>query len=142
MIDLFSLASGPLATINPMQPATLRTATGPKVASDYSVGSTYQDVPIWVDVQAMATSELAQVSNINQQSEQRAAYVQRPLHGLNRALQTGGDRIIINGAEWLVTQVLEPWGDGAGAPTSTITTQQQGGAEWCKVLLTRQIPSP
>lgn len=121
--DLFGIATGALGGVNPMRSALLRVSTGPITADDYSMTSGYEDHTVMIDVQAMATSELAQVENISMQNDVRAVYVRGVLHALNRPLQVGGDRLVFDGSEWLVTQVMEEW----------------GADDWCKILVTRQI---
>ncbi|QCE32901.1 hypothetical protein FAI41_04450 [Acetobacteraceae bacterium] len=127
MCQLFSLASGILGALNPMEEVTLRVFTGQLRNPDYSITPEFKDYPIFADLQSLNSGELLLAQNINQQAETRSAYVKGTFHALNRPLQTGGDLIILkDGSEWLITSILEAWG---------------GKDDWCKILMTRQKPS-
>lgn len=123
--DLFGIATGALGGVNPMRPALLRVSTGPAIGRDYAASSAYADHAVMIDVQAMATTELTQVRTISQQNDVRAVYARGVLHALDRPLQVGGDRLVFDGSEWLITKILEEWGTD----------------DWCKILVTRQNPA-
>lgn len=123
MIDVFGIASGVLGEVNPMQDAVLRVSDGVTIADDYSATSTYRDIPVQIEVQALAGGDLQMLENIEQQSDLRVVYMRGAAHALNRPLDTGGDLLLFNGGIWRVTQVLEQW----------------GGDDWCKIAVTRQI---
>lgn len=123
MIDVFCVASSVLGEVNPMQSAVLRVSDGTAVADDYSATSLYRDIPVQIEVQALAGSDLQLLENIEQQSDMRAVYMQGAAHALNRPLDTGGDLLLFDSGIWRVTQVLEQW----------------GADDWCKVAVTRQI---
>lgn len=124
MIDVFSIASGILPIVNPLQSAILRVADGTTVADDYSATSTYTDIPVQIDIQATSGGDLQLLQNIAQQSDVRIVYMRGATHSLNRPLQTGGDVLLFENGIWLVTQILEQWGED----------------DWCKLAVTRQIP--
>ncbi|MCX5614436.1 hypothetical protein [Bombella saccharophila] len=123
MIDVFEAASGMLGDVNPMQDAVLRVSDGVAIAEDYSATSTYRDIPVHIEVQALAGGDLQLLENIEQQADMRTVYMRGAVHALNRPLDTGGDLLLFNGGIWRVTQVLEQW----------------GGDDWCKIAVTRQI---
>ena len=123
ILDVFGIASGVLGDVNPMQDAVLRVSGGVTIADDYSATSTYQDIPVQIEVQALAGGDLQLLENIEQQADMRAVYMRGAAHALNRPLDTGGDLLLFNGGIWRVTQVLEQW----------------GGDDWCKIAVTRQI---
>ena len=123
MIDVFGLAGNATQSINSFIPATLKASNGYTVNSDFSITPVDTDVCIWIEVQAVSGQDLQQIENINQQADMRAVYIKGGIKALNRPLQYGGDIINFYGSDWLVTQSLEEWGD----------------AEWCKVLVTRQM---
>ena len=125
MIDVFGLAGNATQSVNSFIPATLKASNGYTVNSDFSITPVDTDVRIWIEVQAVSSQDLLQIENINQQADMRAVYIKGGIKALNRPLQYGGDIINFYGSDWLVTQSLEEWGD----------------AEWCKVLVTRQMPS-
>lgn len=123
ILDVFGIASGVLGEVNPMQDAVLRVSDGVTIAEDYSATSTYRDIPVQIEVQALAGGDLQLLENIEQQADMRTVYMRGATHALNRPLDTGGDLLLFNGGIWRVTQVLEQW----------------GGDDWCKIAVTRQI---
>lgn len=124
MIDVFGIASNALGIANPMQDAILRQCTGSITEDDGAVTTTYEDVPVSIEVQATTGGDLQMLANIDQQADLRTVYMRGVAHSLSRALQTGGDLLIFEGSEWLITQILEQW----------------GAEDWCKLAVTRQIP--
>lgn len=124
ILDVFGIASGVLGEVNPMQDATLRRCTGSITEDDGAVTTTYETIPVQIEVQATAGGDLQLLQNIDQQGDARIVYMRGATHALNRPLQTGGDLLLFEGGEWLVTQVLEQW----------------GAEDWCRLAVTRQIP--
>lgn len=125
ILDVFGIASGVLGEVNPLQDAMLRRCTGSITEDDGSVTTTYEESAVQIEVQATAGGDLQLLQNIDQQGDARIVYMRGAIHALNRPLQTGGDVILFEGGDWLVTQVLEQW----------------GGEDWCKLVVTRQIPA-
>ncbi|QCE35643.1 hypothetical protein FAI40_10070 [Acetobacteraceae bacterium] len=125
MIDLFGIASSVLGDVNPMREITLRKSLGVAQTSDFLVSPQFEDLTVLADIQATSTGELQLTENMEQQAEMRAVYLSGAAHALNRPLQIGGDLLVFEGSDWLITNVLEQWGE----------------KDWCKVLVTRQIPS-
>ncbi|MCX5617124.1 hypothetical protein NQF86_00355 [Bombella sp. TMW 2.2543] len=121
-MNLFSLASSMTSVINPLTPALLRRMTGTELAADYSTRPLYEDVPVMIDVQPAPGNILQLIGDIAQQGESRTIYLKGSAHTLSRPLQTGGDSVLFEGSEWLVTKILEQWG------TNT----------WCRLIVTRQ----
>lgn len=123
MIDLYGIAGGLTEVINPFTQATLRVYDG----NDGSrrPNPIYRDVPVEIEVQSLSGSDLQLIDNLNQTSEMRAVYVRGRISPLSEALQLGGDILIFDNKEWLVTQLIEEWGNG----------------EWRKVLVKLQNPS-
>lgn len=124
MIDVFGIASGLLGDVNPLQDATLKICTGSITEDDGAATATYEEIPVQIEVQATTGGDLQLLQNIAQQADSRIVYMRGAAHALNRPLQTGGDLLLFDNAEWLVTQVLEQWGTD----------------DWCKLAVTRQIP--
>lgn len=122
MIDVFGIAGHAIAPVNPRITAIV------KINDGYTVGLDYKPIPqdlellAEIEVQAMSTSDLRQVENINIQSDMRAVYIIGGIKGLNRPLQTGGDLLHFYGSDWKVVQVLEEWGE----------------AQWSKLAVARQ----
>ncbi len=123
-MNLFSLTAGVTAALNPLQPAQLRRMTGTKHAADYSTTPLYEDIPVMIDIQPAPSNVLQLIGNIAQQSENRTVYLRGNAHTLSRPLQSGGDSLIFEGSEWLITKILEQWGPN----------------EWCRLIVTRQTP--
>jgi len=120
MIDLYGIAGGLTEVINPFTQATLR-------VYDAEDGSRkqkpkYRDVPVEIEVQSLSGSDLQHLDNLNQTSEMRAVYIRGRISPLSEALQLGGDILIFDNRQWLITQLIEEWGNG----------------EWRKVVVTLQ----
>ncbi|GBQ07287.1 hypothetical protein [Saccharibacter floricola] len=126
VLDLYDMALGLTTAVNPLTEGVLRRSSGPVRQDDYSVSDGYEDIPVQMEVQALSTSDLQLLDTLQQQSEARAVYLRGSAQALNRPLQTGGDVLVFEGSEWLITQILEEWGDD----------------EWRKVIVTRQIAQP
>ncbi|ATJ91543.1 hypothetical protein HK16_05815 [Acetobacter senegalensis] len=123
-MNLFGAVTGVVSAVRPRIPATLKASNGSTVNDDFSTTPQFIEVRIWIEVQALTSQDLQQVENLSQQADMRAVYIRGGIKALNRPLQCGGDIINFYGSDWLVTQSLEEWGD----------------AEWCKVVVTRQLP--
>lgn len=123
-MNLFSLASSVTSVINPLQPARLRRMTGTQLAADYSTTPLHEDIPVMIDMQPAPASLLQFIGDIAQQGENRTVFMQGSAHTLSRPLQTGGDTLLFEGSEWLVTKILEQW----------------GANEWCRLIVTCQTP--
>ena len=121
-MQIFALAGRLSGAVNPGVTATLLASTGSTVNPDGSQTPTYTPLALQIEVQAVAGEDLQQVQNIAQQADRRVVYLPAAARALNRPLQCGGDILQFYGADWLVTQSLEEWGEG----------------EWSKVLVTRQ----
>ncbi|MFT8675933.1 MAG: hypothetical protein ABF791_08710 [Acetobacter sp.] len=123
---MFSIAGRATAFVNAPITAVLRSSTGNLVQADGAVIPQYSQVTLQIEVQALSTQDLRQIDTISQQADMRAVYLNAPVRALNGPLQLGGDLLTFYGSDWLVTQVLEDWGNG----------------EWVKVVVTRQDPAP
>ncbi|QDH17411.1 hypothetical protein [Swingsia samuiensis] len=115
-----------IAPVNGQIQAVLKVTNGYTVNDDFSKTPNELEISVMIEVQAMSTSDLRQVQNINQQSDMRAVYIRGGIKGLNRPLQTGGDILHFYGSDWKVVQVLEEW----------------GMEEWTKLVVSRQITRP
>ncbi|MDE7547884.1 hypothetical protein PY793_07775 [Acetobacter fabarum] len=121
-MQIFALAGRLSGAVNPCVAATLLASTGSVTNPDGSQTPTYTALDLQIEVQAVAGEDLQQVQNIAQQADRRVVYLPAAARALNGALQCGGDILQFYGADWLITQSLEQWGEG----------------EWSKVLVTRQ----
>lgn len=122
MINVFAIANAATNVVNPPIAAVLKVSDGETVNADFSVTPATSDIVVSIKVQALSTSDLQHVQNINQQSDMRVVYMQGGIKALNRPLRCGGDVLNFYGSDWLVTQVLEEWGN----------------AQWCRLVVTRQ----
>lgn len=126
VLDLYSLSAALTAVVNPLTNATLKRFTGMEQAEDYSTQPRYEELPVQIEVQALGTSDLQFIENIQQQADMRAVYLHGAAGALNRPLQQGGDLLQFENADWLITHVLEQW----------------EGDQWRKVIVTRQTAPP
>ncbi len=92
-------------------------ATG-KVTPEYDTA-----IPLVCQVQALSRKDVEHLDAMNLSRCERAVYANGQLGAMDRAAQTGGDILVFEDGEWLVTAILEGW-----------TT-----AGWCKAALTRQV---
>lgn len=122
-MNLRSIVSGVIGTVNPATPVIYRRSTG------YTKDASFKQVPAYAPdvtvttarLQALTSHELARMNALNIQGVTTALYVDgiKP-RGADRNTGTGGDLFIINNETWLVVQVLEEW------------------PEWSRVALCRQ----
>lgn len=80
-------------------------------------------VPMVCQVQALSKEDVRHLDAINLSNCDRMVYAYGQLAAMDRLEQTGGDILVFEDGEWLVTAILEGW-----------TT-----AGWCRAALTRQI---
>jgi hypothetical protein len=122
-VNLQSIVSGCIGTVNPSYPATLQTSTGSTVELDGTQIPTYNTTQVTAQVQAMSGGDLRKTENLNLQGVVRAVYIQGDVEGLVRSQNRGGDILTFNRQTWLVAAVLEHWPD------------------WAKVAVVLQTPS-
>ncbi|MBS1002172.1 hypothetical protein JK169_14410 [Acetobacter persici] len=125
MKNLFRLAAAQISSMTPPIIATLRAQEGHSTQPDGTVTPRYQDLLLRIMVQAASSADLTQVAGLNQSTDTRVVYLPAELKGIDRAHQFGGDILVFEGSEWLVTGQPETW----------------GGGQWSKLLVTRQRPS-
>lgn len=124
MNGLFSMAAAATAVLLPPVLATLRAHEGCITLPDGSTRPRYTDVLVTIRVQPASSADLTQTEGLNQSSDNCFIYLPGTIKGLDRTHQFGGDSLIFDGSEWLVTGQPELW----------------GGTAWCKLLVTRQLP--
>lgn len=125
-LNVFGAASRMITAVNPCITADLRASDGSETLADGSVVPKFIAVRVRIQVQAASSEDLEHLANLNQSGDVRAVYIPAHIEGIDRAHQYGGDILVFDGDEWLVTHQPEQW----------------GASQWCKVLVTRQIPSP
>lgn len=122
-MNLHQLVSGHIAAVNPFLTGSIKVSTGTTTAADGKRTPSYTTIAgVPMQVQALSGRDLRQLESLNIQGVSRAVYLNGNIEGLDRPAGKGGDLILVNGATWLVTTVLETW-DAAG---------------WCKLGLTLQ----
>ncbi|GAN69293.1 hypothetical protein [Acetobacter orleanensis] len=124
MKGLFRLAAAQVSGLTPPVLATLRAQEGNITQPDGTVVPQYVEVLLPIMVQPAPSEDLAQVAGLNQSTDTRVVYLPAELKGIDRAHQFGGDLLMFEGSEWLVTGQPETW----------------GGGQWSKLLVTRQCP--
>lgn len=81
----------------------------------------YAEQSVTVQLQPLAYTDLMKLDGLNLQGIKKKAYVNGNFEGVNRPKQKGGDKLIVNGETWLITQPLEEWTD------------------WCSFAVTLQV---
>lgn len=124
-MNLHSIVSSAIGTVNPLVDCTLQLSAGYSIAGDFSQVPAYATVsPVPCQIQALTGRDLRQIDAVNLQGTMRAIYLNGTIEGVNRAAIKGGDIFTFpDGSTWLVTQPLENWPD------------------WSKVAVTLQNPS-
>ena len=122
-MNLNSVVSGALVSINPWQVATIKRSTGSTTAASGHRTPSYSDPEdISIKIQSLTYSDIMQISGLNIQGERKAIYISGTLRGVSRAESKGGDIVTLeDDSTWLVAHVLENW------------------PEWSRVVATRQI---
>jgi hypothetical protein len=135
-MQLRGIANRATSTVNPNVPASVLVSQG------YTTAPTGKRTPSFaapvaavVQFQALTKKEVEHLDAINVAGTETAAFVNMQLSSPDRTTQSGGDVVTfgtgagippqLQGTQWWVTAVFEAWVLGG----------------WCKVGLTRQMPS-
>jgi hypothetical protein len=111
-MNLHGLASGVVGAVNPPVIAGYAASTGYTTGTDGTRTPSYgQPYSVYAQIQALTSSEIAQVENLTMQSVMRGIYLSGAVNGIVRPLAKGGDLITTRHQTWLVVQVLETWPD-------------------------------
>lgn len=122
MINWHGLASRAIGLVNPHKNGTVKVSQGYDTSdAGFRVPkyATYRNVPM--QVQALSSSDLRHVENLNLQGIMRSVYLYGDVAGVVRSRKKGGDTLEFDGRVWLVSSVVENW------------------PGWCKVIVTEQI---
>lgn len=125
MKNLFRLAAAQVSCLSPPVIATLRAQEGYETQPDGTIVPRAIDILLRIMVQPASSADLTQSAGLNQSTDTRVVYLPADLKGIDRTHQFGGDVLVFEGSEWLVTGQPETW----------------GGGQWSKLLVTRQCPS-
>lgn len=111
-MNLLSLTTGAIQTVNPNIIGTVKVSTGAVMNPDYSDLTTYNTFPNQsFQVQALSGWQIRQAEQLNLQGIVRSVYLNGAIEGLDRPAGKGGDLLVFSGSTWLVTEVAEPWGN-------------------------------
>lgn len=125
-MNLFSIARPAIGAINPDQWASIAVILGSTTSADGTRVPTYLPTQsVRVQVQDLSSKDLRQLEGLNQQGDMKSIYLFGQWTGIVRQDKRGGDLIQLQDCSiWLVTKVLESWGNNRG---------------WVKVAATRQM---
>ncbi|HIE4429983.1 TPA: hypothetical protein ACXM9H_000954 [Burkholderia multivorans] len=121
-MNLYSIVSGVIGTVNPFVPVTLQQSSGTyDTAPDGSRTPHYNASLQSVQVQALSAKEIQHLDGLNIQGVLRKAYLNGDWRGVYRATNQGGDLLqfaaapgvpaSLQGTTWKVVQVFETWPD-------------------------------
>lgn len=112
-MNLHSIVSGAIGTINPLQPIALQVSTGYTTAADGKRTPTYAaPVTLSAQIQELTAQDLRLLEGLDIQGSQKAMYCNGLIQGAVRVSQKGGDLVTTqDGNVWLTTAVLEAWPD-------------------------------
>lgn len=120
-MNLHGIVAGAIGRVNPHISALYMPSSGFTTGADFKQVPSYDGpISITVQVQALTVEDLKKLDNLNIQGSTTSAYLYGLAQGVVRDDSKGGDLLVFNGFEWLVTAILEAWPD------------------WCKVSLARQ----
>lgn len=121
-MNLHGIVRRAITVVNPDVPGLMMVSLG-----TYTTDAAGRRVPAYaeqsvtVQLQPLAYTDLMKLDGLNLQGIKKKAYVNGNFEGVNRPKQKGGDKLIVNGETWLITQPLEEWPD------------------WCSFAVTLQV---
>jgi len=115
-MNLNSIVSGAIASVNPRITINGNVCTGYTVGANYVQVPTYQSIKTTGQVQTLTASDLKMLGGLNIQNVELKVYLDGNYEGVFRNLGTGGDTLTfcygsICEQTYLVTAVLERWQD-------------------------------
>lgn len=116
-MNLHSIVSGMINTVNPEIPVVIRVSTGNTTNPDGTRTPNYAS-PITVSgqVQELSAKELHQTDGLNLAGVNRSLYINGTIDGVTRVTLKGGDIIVLpDNTVWLVVSVPESWPDWSRA---------------------------
>jgi hypothetical protein len=114
--NLRALANSQTRAINPNLPAELWVSTGYTTGSDFKQVPTYDQLPIFVNVQAMTSGDALKMDALNIQGAEKIMFVNGLALAINRINKLGGDLIVFRpglvpeGTTWKIITSMEQWG--------------------------------
>lgn len=121
-MNLHGIVRRAITVVNPDVPGVMMVSLGTYMtdAAGHRVPA-YAEQSVTVQLQPLAYTDLMKLDGLNLQGIKKKAYVNGNFEGVNRPKQKGGDKLIVNGETWLITQPLEEWPD------------------WCSFAVTLQV---
>jgi len=115
-MNLSHIAGSYVSSVNPWITGQYQKSNGYSTNPDGErVPSYTAAVPLAIQMQAMTSGDLRQVSGLNLNGELRAMYCNGAIEGVDRPQSLGGDLITLPDASiWLVAKVLENWNTTSG----------------------------
>lgn len=108
-LNMHSIVSGAIASVNPFIAATVMQSSGSTINPDGTRTPTYTSTVMSIQVQALTSGELQRLDSLNIQGVMKAVYLSGRWHGAVRVGKQGGDLLKFEGQTWLAVQVLENW---------------------------------
>ena len=119
-MNLHSIVSGAIGTINPSTTITVQYSAGTVVAADGSQSPTYTTQSIQAQVQPLTYSDEVKANGLNLQGLRKKIYINGQVNGMIRSLNNNGDLVTLpDGSVWKVA-LVENW------------------ADWCNAIITLQ----
>lgn len=128
-MNLHEIASSVINSINPFQTITIVPRSGYTV-NNYgeSVATDGQSYTVQADVQPVSGEDIKFINNYNQSTVYKAFWVSSGVHGLNRPLAKGGDKVIWGDKTFYVVNMPEDWYETCGW-THFVGALQLGGED-------------
>jgi len=112
-MNLHQIVRGAIASVNPDQLGTVRISSGYMTAQDGTRTSTYVDYPGQViQEQPLTAKEIEHLDSLNIQGVMRGFFLNGNIQGASRAIQSGGDLIVVPSGIYLVVHVFATWATG------------------------------
>jgi hypothetical protein len=121
-MNLHGIVRRAITTVNPDVAGVMMVSLGTYTtdAAGHRVPA-YTSQSVTIQLQPLSYTDLMKIDGLNLQGVVKKAYVNGNFEGVNRTKQKGGDKLIVNGENWLITQPLEEWPD------------------WCSFVVTLQV---
>ena len=108
-MNLHGIVSGAISTVNPVIVGTIAASTGYTTINYVQTPSYATPLPCYMQVQALTSRDLQQISALNIQGNLRKVWLNGQWNGINRPAAKGGDLLVFCGLNWKVFQVIEQW---------------------------------
>lgn len=126
-MNLHNIVAGCISSINPWITGSYQQSTGTVTDANYVQQPAYASpIDIQIQMQALAYTDLHQVSGLNLNGEIRAMYCTGLFEGVSRPENRGGDLITLSdGSIWLTVHVLENWNATSGWTKFAVVRQNK-----------------